>query len=286
MSALFIPPDWRDASVYPATYADLHNYQWAWEFLRRNTEYQKDYEYFSGLPSYFSNGAKTAKWHCTGAEWWDNPELRYCKHPLLPDEDTIAEYFNRTNDDTPFHYSLEDYFLEKWGIHTEMYDPSYDAGDMCLYCEPELPEELLIYDPETYPELSQRHPVKPNSFFETILRFDYRYSIEKQLEEAKRILLQDREGLKENSLFPALKNEIVKTSKSIQIKKLPIYLRAYDGRQAGATHLGIGKELFRDEINDPDKSLDPENAEQRVINAFKKAEELVQGGYRELIKQT
>ncbi|MDP3279955.1 MAG: DUF6499 domain-containing protein [Nitrosomonas sp.] len=272
----FIPPDWRDASAYPATYKDLYDYQWAWEFLRRNPEYQKDYEHFASLPDYCANGAKTAKWHCTQAMWWDDPRLRYCKQPVLPDEDTIAEYFHRTKDDTPFHYSLEDYFLEKWGIHTEMHDPSYGAGDQCLSCEPELPKELHIYNPETHPELSQFHPIKPDSMFETTLRFDLRYSVEKQLEEAKKILMSYKEGLKENYLFPDLKNEIVRTSKSIQPEKLPQYLRAYDGRQSGATFSYIGEVIFRGGVENVGK--------QRAYKASEKAEELVQGGYRELMK--
>lgn len=279
MSA-FVPPDWRDASAYPTTYNDLSLAQWAWEFLRRNPEYQKDYEHFASLPDYHANGAKTAKWYCTETVWWGNPELRYCKYPLLPDEATIADYFHRTKDDTPFHYSLEDHLIEKWGLTaTEIYDPSYDGGDMCLQCESELPK-LLISDPEIHPELSQLHHVEPEGRFEITLRFDCRYSIEKQLEEAKRILLDYKEGLKEHALFPDLKNEIVIDRKSIQINKLPMYLRVYDGKQSGETFSEIGKVIFRstEQSASADKT--------RAFNAFNKAKELVNGGYRELIKQT
>lgn len=277
MSA-FIPPDWRDESAYPSKADDLSLSGWAWEFLRRNPEYQKDYEHFASLPDYHANGAKTAKWHCTSAMWWDDPELRYCKQPLLPDEDTIAEYFYRTKDNTPFRYSLEDYFLEKWGIDTEMYDPSCDDGYMCLWREPELPKELLIYNPETYPELSELHSVKPDSMFEVTLRFDLRYSIEKQIKEAEKILLHSKEGLKEHALFPDLKNKIVIDRKSIQIKKLPMYLRVYDGMQSGETFPEIGMVIFRStkQSASADKT--------RAFNAFNNAKKLINGGYRELIK--
>jgi hypothetical protein len=37
-------PDWRDSSAYPAASAPLC--QWAWQFLRRNPEYQADWESF------------------------------------------------------------------------------------------------------------------------------------------------------------------------------------------------------------------------------------------------
>ncbi|WP_394807504.1 transcriptional regulator domain-containing protein [Nitrosomonas sp.] len=273
MSA-FIPPDWRDASAYPE---DASPGTWAWEFLRRNPDYQKDYEHFASLPDYRPNGAKTAKWYCTKTWWWEDPELRYCKQPITEDDDTIGHYFNRTGDSTPFDYSLEDHLIEKWGFTTtEIYDPSYDGGDTGLWYAPELPKELPIYDPEIHPEQSQSYPVKPDSIFEITLRFDLRYSVKEQLEKAKKILMSYKEGLKENSLFPDLKNEIVRTSKSIQIEKLPKYLRAYDARQDGATELEIGKEFYPGTTED--------SAKQKAHNACKKAKELVYGGYRELMK--
>ena len=140
--SVFIPPNWRDESAYPSKADDLSPSQWAWEFLRRNADYQKDYEHFANLPSYNANGSKTVKWHRVHANWWDDPALRYCKHPLIPDdeEDTIGEYFNRTRDRTPFDYSLEDHLIEKWGFtSTEIYDPAYDPGCIGLLYTPELP---------------------------------------------------------------------------------------------------------------------------------------------------
>ena len=79
MSA-FIPPDWRDASAYPLNTTDLDPGRWAWEFLRRNPDYQKDYEHFVSLPSYRADGTKTGKWYAQRADWWDDVELRYCKY--------------------------------------------------------------------------------------------------------------------------------------------------------------------------------------------------------------
>lgn len=280
MSA-FIPPDWRDASAYPVNAEDLTLSGWAWEFLRRNPEYQKDYEHFASLPDYLANGAKTAKWHCTATVWWEDPELRYCKQPIIEDDDTIAHYFHRTGDNTPFHYSLEDHLIEKWGLtSTEIYDPSYDGGDACLYFTPELPRELHFYNPETDTELSQLHPVKPDNMFEVTLRFDLRYSIEKQLKEAEKILLHYKEGLKEHALFPDLKNEIVIDRKSIQTRNLPMYLRVYDGRQSGETFSEIGRVIFRG----TEKSASADKT--KASNAFNNGKKLVNGGYRELIKQT
>ena len=40
-------PDWHDASAYPDP-EDTSAMQWAWEFLRRNPDYQKDYQTHGG----------------------------------------------------------------------------------------------------------------------------------------------------------------------------------------------------------------------------------------------
>jgi len=265
--SVFIPPDWRDASAYP----DVSPSTWAWEFLRRNPEYQKDYEHFASLPDYCANGAKTAKWHCTQANWWDDPKLRYCKQPLLPDEDTVEEYFHRTGDDTPFHYSLEDYLVEKWGFtSTEIYDPACD-GIVGLEYTPELPKPIgcKYFDQEKGEYVTDE--IEPENPYEYTLRFDLRYSIEKQLLEAAEIL-QGRKDLR----FSILSDEMMRYSAGVKIENLPMYLRAYDGKQARATYQEIGEELY--------PRIDEEVAKQRAFNAFKKAKELVQGGYRELMK--
>jgi len=271
MSA-FIQPDWRDASAYPAKADDLSPSGWAWEFLRRNQEYQSDFEHFSGLPSYYPNGSKTCKWYACRTDWWSSVELRYCKQPIIEDDDTVAEYFHRTGDNTPLLYSLEDHLVEKWGFtSTEIYDPACNAV-VGLEYTPELPKPIgyKYFDPEKGEFVP--HEIEPENPYEYTLRFDLRYSIDKQLLEAKEIL----QG-KKDSRFSILSDEMMRYSAGVNIDNLPMYLRAYDAKQAGATYLEIGKELY--------PKIDQDGAKQRAYNAFKKADELVQGGYRELMKQ-
>lgn len=45
-------PDWRDAAAYPSCFDDWDTYRWAWEFLRRNRDYQNDYAYYMSLPDW------------------------------------------------------------------------------------------------------------------------------------------------------------------------------------------------------------------------------------------
>lgn len=68
----------------------------------------------------------------------------------------------------------------------------------------------------------------------------------------------------------------IRDSIGIKLKNIPMYLRAYDAKQSGATFLEIGKSLY--------PQIDEDNAKQQAYNAFKKAEELVNGGYRKLMK--
>jgi hypothetical protein len=42
--------DWQDGSAYPHAGQDTLLSRWHWEFLRRNSLYQKDYELFRSLP--------------------------------------------------------------------------------------------------------------------------------------------------------------------------------------------------------------------------------------------
>ncbi|MFZ1851485.1 MAG: DUF6499 domain-containing protein [Nitrosomonas sp.] len=271
----FIPPDWRDASRYDMTTEKYNLSQWAWEFLRRNPEYQEDYERFDKLPSYNPNGSKTEKWYSTEAVWWSDPSLRYCKYPLLEYEDTIAEYFYRTGDDFPFNYSLEDHLIEKWGIpSTEIYDLAHDGGGIGFVTEPEYPKLICISDQNKDDGYYQR-PIESDNVFTVTLRFDVRHPIDRQLEDAKEELHIIREALIENVFFDDLNSEQINKQYKHHIKNFPIYLIAYDGKCAGASPSEMGGIIC--------PKLDPASSKKRISDAVKKATEYIQGGYKTLI---
>lgn len=258
----FIPPDWRDASAYSSKTEDWLLGPWAWAFLRRNPEYQKDYEHFSALPSYYAHGGKTSKWGARSTSYYDDVENRYCKHPILPGESAV-EYVARTKDETPWFYSLEDHLMEKWGI-MHIADPTNNNGYYCFGHAPEHPTRI-----EQKSEFNPMEP-EPDNCYEITLRFDLRYAIDNQLEEARHILLSFREARQH-----LLEGEIVKQSRGVQPRNLPIYLRTYDAKNTGLTSMKIGKELY--------PSFDIKIAEKRVDDAFKSAKKLIQGGYKKLI---
>jgi hypothetical protein len=301
MSA-FIPPDWRDASAYPAKADDLSLNGWAWEFLRRSPEYQNDYGYCSQSSDF---GRKDSRHRLADAP--DDTKFRYCKYQELAGE-TVGEYFDRTGDETPFFYSIEDQLIdEKWEI-LYLADPANDEGYNCIPHLIDLPREIIQdfkntpnnkgYIPtktgweeveietETETETETIEP-EPEDWFEMTLRFDLRYSLDRQLDNAK-ILLQEKASILDflQPDYPYHEWERKRGAIGIQIRNLPIYLRVYDGRQAGAKFDEIGEELYRDEIEnpDPDIALDLKNAEKRARDAFKNAIKLIEGGYKELMK--
>ncbi|MBS0424647.1 MAG: DUF2285 domain-containing protein [Proteobacteria bacterium] len=300
MSA-FIPPDWRDASAYPATYNDLSLAQWVWEFLRRSPEYQNDYGYCSQSSDF---GRKGGRHRLANAP--DTAKFRYCKHPILAGE-AVGEYFNRTGDESPYFYSLEDQLIdEKWEI-LYLADPANNEGYDCIPHLIELPREINDYfecptdnsvaltatgwaEAEAEAEEIEPTSIKPETedWFEMTLRFDLRYSLDQQLDNAK-ILLQERVSQLDflQPDYPYHDWKRMRGAIGIQTRNLPIYLRVYDGRQTGAKFAEIGEELYRDEIenSDPEKALDQKNAEKRAREAFKNATRLMQGGYKELMKQ-
>lgn len=286
MSA-FISPDWRDTSAYPAKPSDWQLNQWIWAFLRRNPDYQKDYESFAQSPDF---ARQSCRHRLANAP--DLVKYRYCKHPLLDDE-TVGEYFTRTGDETPYFYSLEDHLIdEKWEI-LHLADPANDEGYDCIPHLIELPREIneelecppgkgLITTETGWVEVDvEASTIKPEpeDWFEMTLRFDLRYSIDKQLEDAK-ILMQEKISILDyiQPDYPYQDWKKIRGSTGIKLKNLPMYLRAYDAKQTGATFLEIGKAL--------QPHLDEDNAKQQAYNAFLKAEELVNGGYRELMKHT
>ena len=49
-------PDWKQEKDY-AYLLDATPRQWAWEFLRRNTEYQSDLQAYLSVPEKYRNGS-------------------------------------------------------------------------------------------------------------------------------------------------------------------------------------------------------------------------------------
>lgn len=270
-------PDWQDDSAYPSNFEEWSVSQWAWEFLRRNKEYQADYAHYASIPAWLDGGTTGKLSGCPFASW-ESMEFRYCDPPSLPGE-TGAEYEARMESDEIAyeHMPLEEYLMEKWGL-IHLIDPFATVDDALDLFQPygehfNLPP-WVVSIPSEYDRklLGERCPYpQDDDVCQITLRFDLRYSIDQQIEETKQLLIAMKEEIQP---------ELIRKS-GPQKPKLPVFLRTFDAITAGATHREIAEKLFPH----LDNALTRDPGITRVVYAKEAAEELITSkGYKDLLK--
>lgn len=297
MSSSKIPawiPNWRDPSAYTKSHIEyvwpdepslgesaapaeevillqLDEWPWhiwVWEFLRRNPEYQGDYERFASLPAYRPGGGKTPKLSGRSPMLTDDMAFRYCDPPALAGE-TVEQYWARLDGKVIAEMPLEEYLMEKWCI-TNLRNPADNDGYNFLFPSIEMPPYSLqinkLIDDSGY--ISPLPP--PDEFEHVTLRFDLRYGIDAQLGRAKAILLSERDRL-EIGPMPD------KTQSKDHTNKFPVYLRAYDAALAGTPIREIAETLFP-------RDVDEDARRKKARRAVESGSDLVNGGYKELIR--
>ena len=179
------PPNWKDPSAYPdPKKTDIE--QWAWEFLRRNPEYQKDYEIMKVVKKKNSEFVQTPY----GYGLWV-----YHPHPE-PDESSV-QYIDRMKESSQ-HYKmdqLEDFLMRKWGLWNKMVDPQendYGKENFLFKCgvrEIGTWDEFIDLAGVLY---TQEEPNDLSDYFykrnEVILAFDLEEPIHCLIEDAKLLL--------------------------------------------------------------------------------------------------
>lgn len=113
-------PNWKDKGAYRDHGDDLR--AWAWEFLRRNQEYQADYAHYMSVPAYYPDGGgKTPKLQ-RGSYPADDDEMIYFDRepPAAKPSETYGEYVRRTGREPE---RLEPALLHKWGV-AHLNDPA------------------------------------------------------------------------------------------------------------------------------------------------------------------
>lgn len=202
--------DWRYPREYPAA-GDRDATGWAWEFLRRNPEYQRLWDVFDSLPDALEledehgpfSYSKHGKWKGTphvdfrfltdGAGWWADPEP-------IPGEH-VSEYEARCPDGRvlPFaDYLMARFRLLPWPIAPRdelaeahgFSDAWGDDSEAPHWLNLSPPDPLLIETyPETYAnELAERMSAISRDPAKVPILFDLRQPIEAQLAEAKEML--------------------------------------------------------------------------------------------------
>ncbi len=159
-------------------YTKKHNKeQWAWEFLRRNPEYQRDYKQFihrwHTLEGLFGKGED-----CDLQAWqndiralaneWDNELTLLEELPGAASDNTTQE---------PVQIDL--WMQQKWGFNCFPIDPedqSSETFDKIQWHEQKIDLDDIRFDAQTTDPIAQ-------------VNFDLRYSLQDQLEAAHKDLI-------------------------------------------------------------------------------------------------
>lgn len=167
-------PDWREPSAY-TFYMDLSAAAWAWQFLRRNSQYQTDWEWF------------TRTWQSLEQDYGSPPHrdfTRWRQDPRAYRKSSTAG----VDDEEPL--LIECWMGLKWGYYKFPLDPAMDF--------PELGKVLLWREVETVPPVldSSNMDYLAADPAQVALGFDLRLPLQEQLESAKRILVGLRHKLR------------------------------------------------------------------------------------------
>lgn len=247
-------PDWRDAKLYPKP-KEISLKQWAWEFLRRNPEYQKQWEETiapwvksdKGFDTQAAMDAEYQKLSCDPEyqKRWQEFQKRWPEPGAAKNINEAAEVFDRLNNDPEYRTASAAFAItnpmkvlqDRFGIDSLFLLPpsrpsSLSLTDMrftnnlggVMGYEP--PSDLARkYFPVNWPyEITV--PLKRN---ETIFVFDMELPIEPQIRNVKSVLKYKQKFLCQHC-------DIKVRNPRNRRSNYPLYLRLLDGEARGASH--------------------------------------------------
>lgn len=301
-------PDWRRPDAYIDHGDDA--VAWAWEFLRRNPEYRKDYSRFAALPDSEIDEQGRSNWTPKWKGGADDDDMIFFHverdQPSPMPGETAGQYENRTgNWPPPLRVHLEEY----WGL-THLVDPDKDdyilprgegAPPVFLYQFQSHGEPFKKYDvfyeqslggPRDWERRELIHaswPEKDDGYMFAVA-FDTRFPLEAQFEVIRQTIKKQNDDFR--ALLESERAEYGKPihdESDIEQKRPPAtrfgkmldYLRVYDAIWAdGWNRKEIADVLF------PYKSgcESVKSALQSVDDARRVALKYVDSGWRDLIK--
>lgn len=167
-----------DSSYSNYRYTDKHNKeQWAWEFLRRNPEYQRDYKHFihrwQTLENLFGKGADC------DVHAWQN-DIRSLANEWDSDMTLLEELPGAERDNTTQEpLQIDAWMQQKWGLDCFPINPdnqSTEVFEHIKWREQKIDLDEIRFDAQTTDPITQ-------------VNFDLRYSLHDQLEAAHKDLI-------------------------------------------------------------------------------------------------
>lgn len=240
---MFVRPDWKDLNAYTdADTRGLHG-GLAWEFIRRNPDYQNDVDLYLAEVVAFFNENSTAYFEEYDAK---RVSAMVCFHL----------------DHQPERWLYWCKFIEKkWGLALPLLTDYSWSGSEFPWPPFDDPES---FERETYQGIKGPRVLVP---------VDLSEPLEMVLKKAEHQIRRMRdEGIKSGTVKPVT-SRVLSTAVYIE------YLRILDGIAAGETIQKIGEVLSPGAVNTPEER----QRDKRIRAAHKAALKMQDGGYRVLI---
>lgn len=295
-------PDWTDPAAYPDHGENAA--AWAWEFLRRNPEYQEDFAHYMSVPAYYPDGGgKTPK--LADRTYNDEAEMIYfyADPPAASPSETVGEYRKRTGIEP---VQLQAALLYKWGV-AHLNDP---ATNEPIWFSPDDPMPPFKLQQASYGHVFREYididrsialnhgrpgrevifadwPEEDDGFMH-VFAFDVRLPLDGQLAAVKAQLEEERLQGDPNGLTDMLGEAEPEPIKQIRppsprFGNMREYLRVFDAVwTVGGKRQGIAAEIWPDK----GRTIDNKSGLSSTDRAIKEALEYVNGEYSTLLLWT
>lgn len=269
--------DWRDEKTYPEKLASLG---WAWEFLRRNKQYQQDYARWSNATSNHSGAHPSSpllpyEEHLRREEdrsitWYDPPRR---------EDESLGDWEERCRKDrvVPQTFTPTEWMRHRWQL-ARPGNPDLACNDDVIFFKPRFPAEVTYKDFDGYfeerkldidddmPDIDS-YVARKDQY--AVIAFDLNQPLAPQVHRAKKML-------KEFATTQPKGKNIVTDERASELRN---QLRVLDGLAAGATLREIAAFLFPEDL----KMDNPIHGEQHVSDVKRSAEKMVEQGYTKLV---
>lgn len=243
--------DWRDEKNYTDHGDDLE--AWAWEFLRRNPEYQRDFAIWNALPDDDGEGNHSPKYSITPC-LGDDTSFYRCT-PTAEYGETVEQFERRTGYLPDTWYS---YISERWKV-VQPHDPAQPYGPG--FCLDNIPPYQVDFVPNGFDfgprtdwgRKAMEHmagrllyapwPEDIDSDV-VVLGFDLRLTIDDQITAAEKYLKALRDGQKEFTEQIGVGRDEIQRGMPQESKRIEL-LRLLDATRTGADDAEIIKEMYQ-----------------------------------------
>lgn len=274
-------PDWKKESDYPSEDNTLPE-EWAWEFIRRNEKYQKDFKYAHKLIKPIKKKQQLEP------EW--NPADFAEKYPdvfhYIPKKiknETVKQWQSRCVEKgkEPQIYPINRWLGKDWGL-SDMYDPALNYSEGVRF----VPERYwktprILERLEEFQDIPVLEGVEGDTlvaYDKAIVIINLQKSINSQLTKLKSVLNERVKELKERKLIKRLFSR----NHRVHWKN---YLRVFDAKSEKVSSSEIATQIFCELPNVGGKSKGSGSQPQyygseKVKDTYNQAKKMIESGFR------